>query len=171
MKSPTRSEGVRTLKFLVPGGEATAGPPIGPALGPLGVNVLQVVEEINRKTSEFKGMRVPVEVIVNTDTKTFEVRVGTPTTAALLVKEAGIEKGSSQPNREFVANLSMEQIVKIARIKMPDMRAKTLKAAVKQVLGTCLSMGITVDGKSAKEVIREVDAGLHDDLIRKYEKS
>ncbi|MEM1654727.1 MAG: 50S ribosomal protein L11 [Nitrososphaerota archaeon] len=161
----------KTLKFLIPGGEATAGPPIGPALGPLGVNVLQIVEEINRRTAEFKGMRVPVEVVVNTDTKTFEVKVGIPTTAALLVKEAGIEKGSSQPNRDFVADLSMEQIVKIAKIKMPGMRAKTLKAAVKQVLGTCLSMGITVGGKRAKEVLKEVDAGAYDDLIRKYEES
>ncbi|MEM2187913.1 MAG: 50S ribosomal protein L11 [Nitrososphaerota archaeon] len=161
----------KTLKFLIPGGEATAGPPIGPALGPLGVNVLQIVEEINRRTAEFKGMRVPVEVVVNTDTKTFEVKVGIPTTAALLVKEAGIEKGSSQPNRDLVADLSMEQIVKIAKIKMPGMRAKTLKAAVKQVLGTCLSMGITVGGKRAKEVLKEVDAGAYDDLIRKYEES
>lgn len=161
----------KTLKFLVPGGEATAGPPIGPALGPLGLNVLQVVEEINRRTSEFKGMRVPVEVIVDTDTKTFEVKVGTPTTAALIVKEAGIEKGSAQPNQDFVADLSMEQIVKIAKLKMPDMRAKTLKAAVKQVLGTCLSMGVTVEGKRAKEVIREVDAGAYDELIKKAEEA
>ncbi|MEM1977021.1 MAG: 50S ribosomal protein L11 [Nitrososphaerota archaeon] len=161
----------KTLKFLIPGGEATAGPPIGPALGPLGVNVLQVVEEINKRTAEFKGMRVPVEVIVNTDTKTFEIRVGIPTTAALLVKEAGIEKGSSQPNRDFVADLSMEQIVKIAKIKMPGMRAKTLKAAVKQVLGTCLSMGITIEGKRAKDMLKEVDAGAYDDFIKRYEES
>ncbi len=159
----------KTLKFLIQGGEANAGPPIGPALGPLGVNVLQVVEEINRKTGEFKGMRVPVEVVVDTDTKSFEVRVGTPTTAALIVKEAGIEKGSSQPNREFVGELSMEQVVRIAKLKMPDMRAKSLKAAVKQVLGTCQSMGVTVEGKRAKEVIREVDAGAYDDLIGKAE--
>jgi len=159
----------KTLKFLVPGGEATAGPPIGPALGPLGLNVLQVVEEINRKTSEFKGMRVPVEVRVDTDTKTFEVRVGTPTTAALLVKETGVEKGSAQPNREFVADLSMEKVVKIAKLKMPDMRAKTLKAAVKQVLGTCLSMGVKVEGKTAKEVMKEVDAGAYDDLLKNFE--
>lgn len=159
----------KTLKFLIPGGEATAGPPIGPALGPLGVNVLQVVEEINKKTAEFKGMRVPVEVVVNTDTKTFEVKVGIPTTAALLVKEAGIEKGSSQPSRDFVADLTIEQIIKIAKIKMPGMRAKTLKSAVKQVLGTCLSMGITIEGKRAKEVLKEIDAGMYDDIIGRYE--
>ena len=161
----------KTLKFLIPGGEANAGPPIGPALGPLGLNVLQVVEEINKQTSEFKGMRVPVEVIVDTDTKSFRVKVGTPTTAALIVKEAGIEKGSSQPNADFVGNLTMQQVVKIAKLKMPDMRAKSLKAAVKQVLGTCLSMGVTVEGKRAKEVIKEVDEGKYDQLIAEAEES
>jgi len=159
----------KTLKFLVQGGEATAGPPIGPALGPLGLNVLAVVEEINRLTSEFRGMRVPVEVIVDTDSKTFKIKVGTPTTAALIVKEAGIEKGSGQPNREFVGDLTMAQVIKIAKLKMQDMRAKTLKAAVKQVLGTCLSMGVTVEGKVAKEVIREVEKGRYDDMMAEAE--
>ncbi len=156
----------KSLRFLVPGGEANAGPPIGPALGPLGVNVLQIVEEINRVTQEFKGMRVPVEVIIDTETKQFKVNVGTPTTAALIVKEAGVEKGSSAPGREAVGNLSMEQVVRIARLKRGDMRAKTLKAAVKQVLGTCVSMGVTVEGKHPKEVIREVEEGVYDDLIK-----
>ena len=161
----------KTMRFLVPGGEANAGPPIGPALGPLGVNVLQIVEEINRVTAEFKGMRVPVEVTVDTDTKEFKVKVGTPTTAALIVKEAGVEKGSGTPGQQPVGNLSMEQVVKIARIKMSDMRVKSLKAAVKQVLGTCLSMGITVEGKNPKEVTREVDEGVYDELIRREETS
>jgi len=156
----------KTMRFLVQGGEATAGPPIGPALGPLGVNVLQIVEEINRQTREFKGMRVPVEVTVDTETKEFKIKVGTPTTAALIVKESGIEKGSSEPGRNPVGNLSFEQVVKITRMKWPDMRAKTLKAAVKQVLGTCLSMGVTVDGKSPKEVIREVDSGAYDEMLK-----
>ncbi len=155
----------KTVRFLVPGGEATAGPPIGPALGPLGVNVLQIVEEINRVTSEFKGMRVPVEVTVNTDTKEFKVVVGTPTTTALIVKEAGIEKGAKMPGRENVGEISLDQVIKIARVKMDDMRAKTLKSAVKQVLGTCLSMGILVDGKNPKEVIREIDSGIYDDKL------
>jgi len=159
----------KTMRFLVQGGEATAGPPIGPALGPLGVNVLQIVEEINRQTREFKGMRVPVEVTVDTETKEFKIKVGTPTTAALIVKESGIEKGSSEPGRNPVGNLSFEQVVKIARMKWPDMRAKTLKAAVKQVLGTCLSMGVTVEGKSPKEVIREVDSGAYDDRLKEAE--
>ncbi|MEM1583319.1 MAG: 50S ribosomal protein L11 [Nitrososphaerota archaeon] len=156
----------KTIRFLVPGGEANAGPPIGPALGPLGVNVLQIVEEINRVTSEFKGMRVPVEVTVNTDTKEFKVVVGTPTTTALIVKEAGVEKGAKMAGRENVGQVSLDQVIKIAKMKMNDMRAKTLKAAVKQVLGTCLSMGIIVDGKNPKEVIREIDSGAHDNKLK-----
>ena len=97
------------------------------------------------------------------------IKVGTPTTAALIVKESGIEKGSSEPGRNPVGNLSFEQVVKIARMKWPDMRAKTLKAAVKQVLGTCLSMGVTVEGKSPKEVIREVDSGAYDEMLKEAE--
>jgi len=156
----------KTLKFLVPGGEATAGPPIGPALGPLGVNVLQVVEEINKLTREFKGMRVPVEVVVDTETKQFKVNVGIPTTTALIVKEAGIEKGAKMPGKEIVGDISLESVIKIARLKMDEMRAKTLKKAVKQVLGTCVSMGITINGKNPKEVIKEIDQGLHDDKLK-----
>ena len=110
-------------------------------------------------------MRVPVEVTVDTETKEFKIKVGTPTTAALIVKESGIEKGSSEPGRNPVGNLNFEQVVKIARMKWPEMRAKTLKAAVKQVLGTCLSMGVTVDGKSPKEVIKEIDSGAYDQLL------
>ncbi|MCS7126289.1 MAG: 50S ribosomal protein L11 [Aigarchaeota archaeon] len=156
----------KTVRFLVPGGEATAGPPIGPALGPLGVNVLQIVEEINRVTAEFKGMRVPVEVTVDTSTKEFKVSVGIPTTTALIVKEAGIEKGAKMPGRESAGEISIEQVIKIAKMKLDEMRAKNLKTAVKQVLGTCLSMGILVDGKNPKEVLREVDSGLHDEKLR-----
>ena len=157
----------KTLRFLIEGGKATAGPPVGPALGPLGLNVLQVVEKINELTAEYKGMRVPVEVIVNTDTKEFQVKVGTPSTAALIVKELGAEKGSGTPGHESIGSLKMEQVVKIASAKMQDMRAKTLKAAVKQILGTCVSMGVLVEGKNPKEVIKEVDKGVYDGLLEK----
>lgn len=147
----------KTFRFLVEGGKATAGPPIGPALGPLGLNIMQVVDKINEETAEYHGMRVPVEVIVNPDTKEFRVEVGTPSAAALIVKELGVEKGSGTPGQDWVGSLPVEQVVKIARIKMPDMRAKTLKAAVKQVLGTCVSMGVLVEGKNPKEIIRNID--------------
>ncbi len=159
----------KTFKFLVEGGKATAGPPIGPALGPLGVNLMAIVKEINAATKDFAGMRVPVEVIVDVETKQFEVKVGTPTTAALLVKEAKVEKGSGQTGRDWVGEISLEQAIKIALIKKADMRCKTLKSAVKSVLGTALSMGIKVEGKSPKEVIKEINEGLHDELLSKYE--
>mgnify|MGYP003885098803 CR=1 FL=1 len=132
--------------------------------------MMAVVNEINRLTKDFAGMRVPVEVVVDVETKEFEVKVGTPTTAALIVKEAKIDKGSGQTGREWKGNLSFEQVVKIALIKKSDLRCKTLKAAVKTVLGTALSMGVTVEGKNPKEVQREVDAGAYDDILKSYEK-
>jgi len=155
----------KQFKFIIEGGKATAGPPIGPALGPLGLNVPMVVEKINEVTAEFMGMRVPVEVTVNTDTKEFSVKVGTPTIAALIVKEATVEKGSGNPGKEYVGSISMNAAIKIAKIKMPDMRAKTLKAALKQVVGTCVSMGIKVDGKEPKQVLKDIDSGLYDNML------
>lgn len=152
----------KTFRFLVEGGKATAGPPIGPALGPLGLNVLAVAEEINRQTQSYMGMRVPVEIVVDTDTKQFTVKVGTPSTAALVASTAGIPKGSGTAGKDFVADLKFADIVGIASKKMPDMRSKTLKAAVKEILGTCVSMGVKVDGLPAKEVVKEVDRGRYD---------
>ncbi len=131
---------------------------------------MAVVNKINELTKDFAGMRVPVKVVVDVDKKTFEVEVGTPTTAALIVKELKIEKGAHSPSKEVVGNLSFEQVVKIALTKRKDIRAKTLKGAVKSVLGTALSMGVTIEGKSPKEVQREVDEGVYDDVLSKYEK-
>jgi len=155
----------KNFRFLVEGGKATAGPPIGPALGPLGLNVMAVVEKINEETKSFHGMRVPVEITVDTDTKAFTVKVGTPSTSALIASELGIEKGSGTPGRDFVGNLTMETVVKIARAKMSDLRSKTVKAAVKEVLGSCVSMGVKVEGKPAKEVVKEVESGVYDKLL------
>lgn len=156
----------KVFKFIVDGGKATAGPPIGPALGPLGLNLMEVVKAINESTAGFAGMKVPVEVEVDVDEKTFNVKVGIPTTAALIVRELKVEKGSSKPRSEKVGNLTMEQVVKIAMIKRPASLAKTLKGVVKEVLGTCLSMGVTVEGKDPKQVQKEVDQGLYDSLIK-----
>ena len=155
----------KTFNFLVEGGQATAGPPIGPALGPLGLNVLAVVQKINELTAEYSGMKVPVVVKVDVDTKEFEIEVGTPTTSALIIRELGIEKGSGLAGREPVGSLTLEQVVKIAKIKRPQLQAKTLKAAVKEILGSCLSMGVLVNDKDPREVIREIDQGLHDELL------
>jgi len=161
----------RSFNFLVEGGRATGGPPIGPALGPLGLNVMAVVNKINELTKEFEGMKVPVKVTVDVDTKSFEVEVGIPTTLALIARELKTEKLSSNPRTQKVGNLSMEQIVKIAKIKFPQSTAKTLKGTVKEVLGTCVSVGVTVEGKDPREVQKEVDRGVYDDLIKSYEEA
>ena len=156
---------LKVVEALVNGGQATAGPPLGPALGPLGVNVLAIVNKINEVTQDFSGMKVPVKVSVNTDTKEFEVSVGTPTTSALLVSELGITKGSGVPNTEKVGDLTMEQVMKIARMKRADVLGRDMKAAVKEVLGTGVSMGVTVLGKDPREIQKEIDEGKHDALL------
>lgn len=156
----------KIVDLVISGGQATAGPPIGPAIGPLGVNVVAVVSKINELTKEYAGMKVPVRVIVDPETKTFEIEVGIPTTAALIVKEAGIQKGSGKPSTEKVGNLSMAQVIKIAQIKRSKLLAKSLKAAVKEIVGSCVSMGVTVDGKDPKLVLREIDEGKYDSIIK-----
>ena len=104
-----------TVDVLIEGGKATAAPPLGPALGPKGVNIGEVVGKINEMTSEFKGMQVPVKVIIDTDTKGFEIKVGTPPASALIKKEAGVAKGAGNPKTEKVADLKIEQIIKISK--------------------------------------------------------
>jgi len=158
---------MKVVEALVNGGEATAGPPLGPALGPLGVNVLAIVNKINEVTKDYSGMKVPVKISVNTDNKEFEVTVGTPTASALLVSELGVTKGSGTPNTEKIGDLSLEQVVKIAKMKSADVLAKDLKAAVKEVLGTGVSMGVTVEGKDPRAIQKEINEGKHDALLTK----
>jgi large subunit ribosomal protein L11 len=158
---------LKVVEALVNGGEATAGPPLGPALGPLGVNVLAIVNKINEVTKDYSGMKVPVKISVNTDNKEFEVTVGTPTASALLVSELGVTKGSGTPNTEKIGDLSLEQVVKIAKMKSADVLAKDLKAAVKEVLGTGVSMGVTVEGKDPRAIQKEINEGKHDALLSK----
>jgi large subunit ribosomal protein L11 len=156
----------KIVEALVNGGKATAGPPLGPALGPLGVNVLAIVNKINEITKDYSGMKVPVKISVDTDNKQFEVTVGTPTTSALIVSEIGVTKGSSVPNTEKIGNISVEQIVRIAKVKSNDVLARNLKAAVKEVLGTSVSMGVTVEGKDPREVQKDIDEGKYDELLK-----
>ena len=149
---------VQVVEVLVTGGRATPGPPLGPAIGPLGINVKKVVDEINKKTKEFEGLSVPVKIIVKED-KSFEIEVGIPPVSALIKKELGIEKGAHKTKHEVVGNLTLEQVIKIAKMKRKQMLSYTLKSAVKEVLGTCVSMGVTVEGKHPKEIIKEINEG------------
>jgi len=155
----------KIVETLVDGGKATAGPPLGPVLGPLGVNVLAIVNEINNVTKDYSGMKVPVTISINLDDKSFEVSVGIPTTAALIVKELGVEKGSGTPNTEKVGNLAIDQVVKIFKIKRDESLSVNIKAGTKEIIGTCLSMGVTIDDKDAKEVLLQIDQGEYDNIL------
>ena len=159
----------KIVDLLVSGGQATAGPPLGPALGPLGVNTMAVVTKINELTKDYAGMKVPVKVAVDVENKTFEVTVGTPTASALIVSELKIEKGSATPNTAKVGDLTMEQVVRIAKVKRPQLLASTLKGATKEMLGTCVSMGVTVEGKDPRDVQQEIDEGNYEELFSKNE--
>ncbi len=152
------------VEVLVSGGKATAGPPLGPALGPLGINLKAVVDEINRKTAEFNGMQVPVIITVD-EKKNFTIDVGIPPTTALVMKEVGIEKGSPEPNIQIVGDLPLEAAVRIARMKFDDMLSYDLKSAVKEVVGTCVTVGVTVEGLKPKEMLQAIDNGVYDSVL------
>ncbi|MBD3203520.1 50S ribosomal protein L11 [Candidatus Woesearchaeota archaeon] len=156
-----------TIEALIEGGKATAAPPLGPALGPLGVNIGQIISDINKKTQEFKGMEVPVTVVVDTDSKDYTISVGTPPTSQLLIKETGIKSGSGNPNTDFVADLKIEQVIKIAKMKEDTLLGKTMKEKVKEVMGTCRSMGIMIEGKKSQESLVDVNNGKYEEKIRK----
>ncbi len=153
------------IKLLADGGAMVPGPALSQKLGPAGINMGQVIQKINEATKDFKGMKVPVEVDVNTSTKTFSVKVFSPPTSELLKKEMGIEKGSGLQKKTKVANASIEQIISVAKIKSPNSLARTLKSAVKNVVGTCVSLGILVESKHPNEVQLEIDSGKYDEEI------
>ncbi len=151
-----------TIEVLVEGGRASPGPPLGPALGPMGVNVVQVVAKINEKTKAYEGMKVPVKVLIDPKTKTFEIKVGTPPTSSLLVKEIKAEKGSGAPNTLKVGNITIEQAIKVANMKQDSLMGKDLKMRVLEVIGVCVSSGITVEGKEPKAIQKEIKEGKWD---------
>ena len=155
----------QTVSSLVTGGEASAGPPLGPALGPMGVNILQIISAINEQTKEFQGMKIPVTVVVDADTKKWEIEVGIPSASALLLKDAGIQKGSGTSGTEWVGEVSADMIAKIAKVKLETSYASSLKSVAKQIVGTCVSLGIKVEGKTPKEFTAEINEGKWDSKL------
>lgn len=156
----------QSISALVTGGQASAGPPLGPALGPLGVNIMEIINTINQKTSDFEGMKVPVTVSVDTKTKKWEVTVGIPSASALLLKEAGIQKGSGTSGSTWVGDINVDSLVKVAKAKLESSYASSVKSVAKEVAGTCVSLGIKIDGKTPKEFTAEVNAGKWDDKLK-----
>lgn len=133
------------IKLQIPAGKANPAPPIGPALGQHGVNIMQFCKEYNAKTQDKAGMIIPVEITVYED-RSFDFILKTPPAADLLKKAANIEKGSSAPNKTKVATISRAKVTEIAKIKMPDLNATTIEAAESMIAGTAKNMGILVEG-------------------------
>jgi large subunit ribosomal protein L11 len=142
------------VSILVEGGKAAAGATLGSALGPLGVNVGQVVTKINEQTKEFAGMRVPVIVRVDPNTREFTLVVGRPPVAALLLKEAKKEKGSGKPKTEVIGDVSLEAVKRIAESKGDDLHGRSMEEKMNQVIGSCVSLGITVGGEDPRTLLK-----------------
>ncbi len=156
----------QTISSLVTGGKASAGPPLGPALGPMGVNIMEVIKAINEKTKDFEGMKVPVTVSVFPDTKKWEIEVGIPSAAALVLKEAGLQKGSGTSGTDWVGDIGIDTVVKVAKTKLEKSYSNSIKSVSKEIIGTCLCLGIKIEGKSPKEITAEINDGKWDEKLK-----
>ena len=163
-----------TIKSIIKGGKASAAPPLGPSLAALKMNTQDVINAINEKTKDLEGMEVPVTVDVNPSTKEFKISVGTPSLAALVRKELKVKKLSKAPfnvyekdevKEEFKESIKFEQIVKVAKMKMEDMKTDDLKNAVKQTVAFCVSAGVYIEEKRPKEILKEIDEGKWNEKI------
>ncbi len=154
------------ISTLVTGGQASAGPPLGPALGPLGVNIMEVINAINDKTKDFEGMKVPVTVSVDPDSKKWDIEIGIPSASALILKEAGIQKGSGTSGTDWVADIGIDAILKVAKTKSDASYASSIKSVAKSVIGTCVSLGIKIEGKTPKEITVEINDGKWDEKFQ-----
>jgi len=154
------------IKLLVEGGDMKPGPVLSQKLGPIGVNINKIIQKINESTADFKGLKLPIELDINVSTKDFDIKIFPPPVSELLKKELKVDKGSGTQAKMQVANASIEQIIYVAKTKMPNMLNKDLKSAVKSVVGTCGSLGILIENKSPKEVELEIDDGKYDKEIQ-----
>ena len=134
---------IKVVKLQVPAGKATPAPPVGPALGQAGVNIMAFVKDFNERTAKQVGLIIPVEITVFED-RSFTFITKTPPAAVLVMKAAKVEKGSGEPNRTKVGSITMQQVEEIAKLKLPDLNANNLESAVKSIMGTARSMGIEI---------------------------
>ena len=159
--------GIRVYTIKAKGGQVTED-----ALSTLkksGLDLAKLRDELNKLTEKYKGFEVTIKIMVDEDTKEYDVEIKPPTTTELLLKAVGAREPSGDPMHQKIGDLSFEKIVEIAILKKPSLNAKTLKAAVKTILGSARSIGITVDGKDPKQVTQEVESGVYDAVLAKYE--
>ena len=162
-----------TIKATVQAGNAKPAPPLGPSLAAAKVNTADVIAAINEKTKDLEGMEVPVTIKIDSPTS-YKISVGTPSITALVRKELNVKKLAKAPfnvyekeevKEEFKESLNFDQVLKIAKMKMNDMKTDNLKNAVKQVVAFCVSAGVYVEDKRPKEVLKEIDEGKWDEKI------
>lgn len=155
------------IKLLVDGGAMQPGPALAQKIGPLGLNVGQIIQQVNDATKDFKGLKVPVEIFVEPSTKKIDVSVSSPSVSELLKRELGVEKGSGLQKKQKIANASIEQIISIAKTKQNDLLCKDLKSSVKTIIGTCVSLGVLVENQIASEIGYQIDEGKFAEEIKK----
>ncbi len=160
---------VKIVNVKIKGGQAEQVKDKIEQLGEYGIDVDKLVEELNEITSIYKDFEVAVKIIVDTDSGEYDIELKPPTTTEILLKMVGAKEPSGDPMHNKIGNLDFEKIVEVAILKKPSLLAKTLKAAVKTILGSARSIGITVDGKDPKEVVRAIEEGLYDAVLAKYE--
>ncbi len=153
------------IKLLAEGGAMKPGPALSQQLGPAGINISNVIAKVNEATAGFKGMKVPVTLQVDTGTKEFEIEISSPPVSELLKKELGLKKASGMQEKVKVANASIEQIISVAKTKMPNLLCRNLKTAVKTIVGSCVSLGVLIESKSAVKIEADIDAGVYDKEI------
>lgn len=160
---------IKVVKMQIKGGEAKPEPPLGPAIADAGLNVAEVIDRINKITEKYRGYILTVKLIIDLDSKNYDIQLELPTITSLLLNIANVSEPSGDPMHKKVGNIKLEDVVKIAILKKPELTAKSLKGAIKTVLGSARSIGITVEGKDPKEVSRDIDRGVYDDILKKYE--
>lgn len=153
------------VKIIAEGGNMQPGPAIAQQLGPMGINLGKVISDVNQATKGFKGMKVPVEIDVNTKTKEYTITLSSPPMSELIKKQLNLEKASGDSPNIKVGNLSIEEVISIAKTKLPSLLAKNLTSAVKMAVGSCVSLGVLIESKPAKEVMEEIAQGKYDKEI------
>lgn len=147
------------VKLLVEGGKMSPGPAVAQQLGPMGINMGKVISDVNEATQEFKGVTLPVHLTVNPETKEVSIKVLSPPTSELIKKELGIEKASGARLKQRVGNFAIEQVISVSKAKHESMLSNDFMATIKSVIGTCQALGVLIENKETKEIMKEINEG------------
>ncbi len=153
------------IKLLVIGGNMTPGPAIAQQLGPIGINISEVISNVNSATKDFKGINVPVHLNIDAKTKKFTIKVLSPPTSELIKKELEIEKASGARMKQKVGNLAIEQVISIAKSKHEHLLSHDFLSSVKSIIGTCMALGVLIESKDPKEILEEISQGKYKEDI------